>query len=79
MYRPAIMGLLFCASILLGAVLHLYLTQSDTQAKSEESKILLDLNEDDLDDLSDFCKYLEEFDCELLREEHERDHSNKTY
>lgn len=78
MYKPAIMGLLFCVSILLGSVFYVYITQIGLSVGSSRSKVLKS-DEGCQDDWDDFDKHWREFDCELLREIHERDNSGKTY
>ena len=79
MYRPAIMGLLFCSAILLGSVFCLYL--NNTSRAEPEHNPLLDLKIEPMteEEISDLKAALDEWDCELLREVHGRGNSDQTY
>ena len=79
MYRPAIMGLLFCSAILLGSIFCLYLySEGRTEA---EPNPLPDLEFRPLtpEEISDLEAALVKWDCELLREVHGRCNSDQTH
>lgn len=79
MYRPAIMGLLFCSAILLGSIFCLYL-HSEGRTKAEPNPSPgLELRSLTPEEISDLEATLAEWDCELLREDYGWSTSDQTH